>query len=542
MKPAIVGTILILCSASLVGSQASDAAAKFIAADIAVSPKAPNPIVRQLPARDGRYELKSATMVDLVSRAYGFDPDKVLGGPSWLEMDRFDVTAKLPSDPTPDGLKLMLAALLEERFQLKTHKDTKPLPAYALVAGKKLQMKEAGASEETGCKIQDSTGAGSMTIRIGAAVAGPGNPTTMVLGPGGTLRYSCRNMTMAGFVDALKGMFSASVGNNPIVDETGIAGHWNFELSYTVLMSANTERITIFDAVEKLGLKLESKPLPAPVIVVDSVNRMPTPNPPGTAEILPPIPDPTAFEVASIKPSDPSQRMRRMQSQPGGRLVVDGMPLATLVNRAFNPTIFAGNQLVGIPAWAETDLFDIVAKAPSTGAAGPPMDLASMTPMLRALLVDRFKMTYHTEERPVAAYSLVAAKPKMKKADPASRTFCKNLPAPTGSPAGSQVLNCQNITMAQFADRLQFLSPELNLPVLDATGIDGTWDFTLTFSRSAMAPAGAPAPAGAAASDPTGSITFMEALEKQLGLKLDPQKRPMPVIVIDHIEQKPTDN
>ena len=113
------------------------------------------------------------------------------------------------------------------------------------------------------------------------------------------------------------------------------------------------------------------------------------------------------------------------------------------------------------------------------------MDQGHLAPLLRSLLADRFKMTYHTEERPVNAYSLVAAKPKMKKADPKSRIFCKNVPAPPGTPPGSRSLQCQNITMAQFVDRLQGASPELNWPVLDATGIEGGWDFNLTFSAMA---------------------------------------------------------
>jgi uncharacterized protein (TIGR03435 family) len=164
-------------------------------------------------------------------------------------------------------------------------------------------------------------------------------------------------------------------------------------------------------------------------------------------------------------------------------------------------------------------------------------------------------MTYHTEERPVSAYSLVAGKPKMKKADPASRTFCKSPNAPAGAPPGSRVLACQNITMAQFAERLQNMAPELSWPVLDATGLEGGWDFTLTFSQNfafmnaayvnaagrsvdtGQAGAGAPA-----ASDPSGGYTLFEAVEKQLGLKLETQKRPMPVIAIDHLEQKPTEN
>lgn len=173
----------------------------------------------------------------------------------------------------------------------------------------------------------------------------------------------------------------------------------------------------------------------------------------------------------------------------------------------------------------------------------------ALAPMLRALLVDRFKMTYHSEERPMTAYSLVAAKPKMKKADPASRIFCKTGPAPAGAPPGSLTTTCQNATMALFAERLRNLYPGLNWPVLDATGIEGGWDFTLTFSRlppnmngpgrggDAGPPDGLPL-----ASDPGGGYTIFEAIDKQLGLKLESQKRPMPVIVIDHLEQKPTDN
>ncbi len=209
-----------------------------------------------------------------------------------------------------------------------------------------------------------------------------------------------------------------------------------------------------------------------------------------------------------------------------------------------------GDQVAGIPSWADTERFDIVAKAPSAGPAAPAMDMEAAAPMLLALLVDRFKMKYHTESRPVSAYTLVSVKPKMKKADPASRTSCKNSQAPPGSPPGSQVMTCQNITMAQLADRLQNMAPELSWPVLDATGIEGGWDFALTFSRIAgmamgrgrggdVAPADGALPA---ASEPSGALTLFEAVEKQLGLKLDMRKRPEQVMVIDHIEQKPTEN
>jgi uncharacterized protein (TIGR03435 family) len=86
------------------------------------------------------------------------------------------------------------------------------------------------------------------------------------------------------------------------------------------------------------------------------------------------------------------------------------------------------------------------------------------------------------------------------------------------------------------------------LGVTDSTGLEGTWDFTLSFSMNFMAfgprgggdagPAGGPA----APPDPNGGLTIYEAVEKQLGLKLEKQKRAVQVTVIDHIEQKPTEN
>src|SRR5205823_6274653 len=157
------------------------------------------------PVRAGRYELKNATMVDLVRTAYNFDPDKVLGGPSWLEMDRYDILAKVPPDSTPETQKLMLQSLLDERFHLVVHKDTKPLPTYALTVGKKLQLKEADGSGETGCKPQAASGAtpeGGVRLMMSMN----GVATTLNLGPGMTIQYVCRNMTMAAFAEGMRGM------------------------------------------------------------------------------------------------------------------------------------------------------------------------------------------------------------------------------------------------------------------------------------------------------------------------------------------------
>src|SRR5262249_25522524 len=111
---------------------------------------------------------------------------------------------------------------------------------------------------------------------------------------------------------------------------------------------------------------------------------------------------------------------------------------------------------------------------------------------------------------------------------------------------------CQNATMALFAEQLQGY-PGLNWPVLNATGLDGEWDFALTFSTlppavlnslARGAPPGRDAPSGAvpSASDPNGGYTIFEAIEKQLGLKLKEEKRNEKVIVVDHLDTTPTEN
>jgi uncharacterized protein (TIGR03435 family) len=556
MRP-FAGAVFISVFSGAVFGQSTETAPRFEIADVHASAKTSNTFVRSGPARGGRYEIKTATMVDLVRIAYSFDPDKVLGGPNWLEMDRFDVIAKVPTDSTPETQKLMLQTLLEDRFKLAVHKDIRPLPTYALTVGKKLQIKEADGTGETGCKPQAASGApveGGIRLMTSNA---SGVMTTINLGPGMIIQFQCRNMTMAAFAEGLRGMMGSSVGPNPVLDETGLKGNWNFDIKWSMqlmgpMMANAGDRITVFDAMEKqLGLKLEQRQVPTPVIVVDSVNRTPGDNPPGVAEALPAISSPKEFEVADVKPTDPSFRMGNFRMQPGGRLSVQGMPMRFLINRAFNTN--NSDQVVGLPKWADTERFDITAKASSLGPSSNMMDMDAVAPPMLALLADRFKMTYHTEERPAAAYSLVPAKPKMKKADVASRTFCKDANAPAGAPPGSRTLTCQNISMAQFADRLQNMAPTLNWPVLDATAIEGGWDFTLTFTRlnpvmmNGPGRAGNTAPSAGdvpvpAASDPTGAITIFEAVEKQLGLKLEMQKRSMPVIVIDRIEQKPTDN
>lgn len=474
-------------------------------------------------------------MIDLISTAYGFDADKILGGPGWLEMDRFDVIAKVPTGTKtevspgsapgalPNALKEMLQSLLADRFKLVIRQETKPLPGYVLTVGTKLLMKQADASGDTGCRYLAPTDPADTNIR-----------------------YACRGMSMDAF--AALWLRLRGTPSDAVVDKTELKGLWNFDMKWprTVASQVTGDPVGPVEAVDKqLGLKLEPQQIPTPVIVVDSVTETPSGNLPGVAEALPTVPQPTAFDVATIKPTDPDYNgPSAFLSQPGGLWVGRGLQLSRLIVRAFSPSYVQMNDdlVVGIPGWAQTARFDITGKSPPGASA-----TARSGPMVRSLLEDRLKLKSHTEERPVSVYVMTASKPRMKKADPASRTHCIRVNPPAGSSLISLSLSCQNITMEQFADFIRSWAPGLGSPVLDSTGIKGGWDFTVTFVRTPVAANSGAEPAQAAsvapvASDPNGGLTIIEALEKQVGLKLEIQKRPMTVTVIDHVERMPTEN
>lgn len=497
--------------------------------------------------RSGRYEFHSATMVDLISTAYKVDPDKVTGGPSWVEMERFDVIAKVNGKPSAEVLRLMLQALLADRFKLVVKMEVKPMPAYQMTVPKKLNLKQADSAGDSDCP---------MSIQMGPRIGdGPPQPT---------LAFTCRGMTMNAFANQVRVMRPA-LPNLPVIDKTGIEGIW--DIDFKLPMDPTGGMAALSEELEKrLGLKLELSTAPLEVIAVTRVNLKPTPDPPGAAEWQKLTDPPTEFEVADIKPTSPDFKGMRVQFPPGGRVDFKGVTLGFLMQQAFELT--AAEQVIGAPSWFATDHYDIIAKAPATAnhadlsrfasmnRAGPTVDSELTSAMIRTLLKDRFKLEMHREKRTLSAYTLTAVKPKLKQADPESRARMATAPMDAkGTETRLIQYDFQNVTMAQFAARLQSLGRSLfPSPVLDATGLEGAYDFSIVFSPALTVNGGRGAPvmrtpgadpgnrdAPLGASDPVGGISLPDAIEK-LGLKLVMQKRPVSVWVIDHIERKPTEN
>jgi uncharacterized protein (TIGR03435 family) len=300
--------------------------------------------------------------------------------------------------------------------------------------------------------------------------------------------------------------------------------------------------------------------MPTPVLVVDHVNQTPSDNLPDVTIKLPTVPAPTEFEVAVIKPSAPDSNERGIRFLPGGRLNVQSMPVKILIMFAWDIDI-TGIVLSGAPKWVDSERFDIVAKPPDIGSPTTAViDIDSMRLMLCSLPADRFKLKTHTETEPVNVYALVAkGKTKLKQADESSRSTCKYTPLPLGtSSALTNSYTCQNTTMAQLVHKARQMAPGyIDRPVIDSTGLEGGWDFVLSWTASGIfnrggrgggtgqqvtpsSTSGPSTPGLPAASDPSGGVSFFEAVEK-LGLKLELQKHPMPVLVIDHVEA-PSEN
>jgi uncharacterized protein (TIGR03435 family) len=540
MKKIASLSVLAPLAASLGMMQALAQQPKFDLADVHVS-KTPRWFAQSNGGviRDGRYVNRDATLLNLIEWAYDVKEDDVAGGPSWLDTDIFDVIAKVPDGTTPATAKLMMQALLAERFGLVARNEKRPMPRYVLTVGKGgSKLKPAAKAEDSGCKQQ------LVGMEPGRGVAiGPGQAPNQ--------KAVCHNLTSQQIAENLHQLAGGPINTylpREVFDSTGLEGKWDFEFEFTPISMIDLkghDGITLFDAVSKqLGLSLDVKDVPVPALFIESANRKPTPNAPAVSTSLSLAA--ARFEVASIKPVDPNVRLENIRN--GGEL-----RFVTTVKQLIGQAFFiqpnaADDEIIGLPKSAETQRWDITAKLPSTGEGAPigggarpqPPPRAVVMEMVRGMLADQFELKTHTENREVTVYAMtVSGKPKMTQATGNERMSCKAAPnAVKPFPDMVTMVQCTNITMAEFAENLEQVTGYFDHPIVDATGLTGGWTFLFGFSRNQAPRPPNPNQQSVDAPEPIGMTTY-EAVERMLGVKLVKQKRSIPVIVVDHVDEKP---
>jgi len=265
------------------------------------------------------------------------------------------------------------------------------------------------------------------------------------------------------------------------------------------------------------------------------------------------------FEVASVKPNTSGDGRVMIGMQPGGRYTATNVPLRLLIRNAYQLQDF---QLVEAPGWIGSERFDIVAKAAGDPAPSPPGTPGPLQLMVRALLEERFNLVVHHETREMPIYALVMARDD-RAAGPNLRPAAVDCQArfaeargrrgggPPSFPAPGEPMACGmrigpgrmeggGFPLSQLATTL---SPFVERIVIDRTDLPGEFDLTLIWTpdRGQLPPG--PPPPGAPAFppvDPDGPSIFT-ALQEQLGLKLEADRGPVEVLVIDQVERPTPD-
>lgn len=274
----------------------------------------------------------------------------------------------------------------------------------------------------------------------------------------------------------------------------------------------------------------QGAPLPLNLARATPETAWALPNPP------PPMPMSAdanpVFEVATIKPSQYARGVS-LQLNPSGLFTTAGTSLSDLVKFAYD---LHPRQIVGAPAWFETEKYDVTGKPDKPGRP----NLAQLKAMLQKLLADRFQLTLHRDQRELSVYAIKVTKPGPK--------LTRNDSDPNGLPGGRGIgagsLDLSNITMAEFATMLQSAGNTFDRPVVDQTGLGpARYDIVLRWMPDSSQPQlGDPEPnAQRRADNADAPPDLFTAFQQQLGLKLEPTKAPVEVLVVDQVK-KPSEN
>jgi uncharacterized protein (TIGR03435 family) len=257
-------------------------------------------------------------------------------------------------------------------------------------------------------------------------------------------------------------------------------------------------------------------PLNLARVTGDAVWAIPEPDKP-----MAPDADP-AYEVATIKPSDPNDGNRGFQTR-GRHIRASNETVDDMISFGWGIHV---KQIVGGPAWFSTDHY-VVDGVPDV--PGEPNN-TQFRSMIRKVLGERFGLKVHNEKRELQVYALTVAKSGPK--------LTKSLGPPNGPPndnfSTSAYMRETNTTMGEYAKALEYV---LDRPVVDQTGLEGRWDFLLKWTpdESQFTAIGARIPPPS--NDPNAPPGLFAAIQEQLGLKLEAVKAQADVLVVDGVER-----
>jgi uncharacterized protein (TIGR03435 family) len=237
-----------------------------------------------------------------------------------------------------------------------------------------------------------------------------------------------------------------------------------------------------------------------------------------------------AFDVAAIKINAAGRYIAGDHILPSGRFTFSNATLRELVMWAYHVQL---QFVTGGAGWLDGERYDIVANAPKgTTIAGARL-------MLRALLAERFELVVREENKVIPVYVLIVGNkgPHLTRSLAATSGHCGRSPRPEKE--GMNGIKCSNLTLSEFAEYLPDLAPQyVDRPVVNMTGVEGSYDFELEYSRtdSVRQPGG---------NDPSafgGDNPIFDALSEHFGLKLEKKKQSMPSVVVEHVLRRPTEN
>ena len=347
--------------------------------------------------------------------------------------------------------------------------------------------------------------------------------------PNGELRVVVKISISEG--DKLKADMYSIDQQTPALPATAISLSGSTFKMTIAAVNGNFEGKLSADEKSIAGTWTQGMPLPLTLVKASPETAWTIPEPPPPPKMIDEKAKPQ-FEVATIKPSDPSRPGFGINVDRSGQLHTLNTNLSELIKFAYD---VHPKQIVGAPAWVDSEKFDLLAKPDLPGLPS----VNQMKAMMQKLIEDRFSLKFHHEKKELSVYAITVAKggEKIKK----NETNPVPIPGFGGRPQSG--FNVRNGTIAEFASVMQ--SQFMEQPVVDQTGLGDTrYDFILKWTPDPSQSAGfggAPAAAPAPVPDADAPPDLFLAMQQQLGLKMGTTKAAVDVMVIDKVD-KPSEN